>query len=436
MTGETRKRRSSRLPGFYKQPLAERAATVAEWAALTPNEQAALLGAGGLGPAQAEHMIENVVGVYALPLGVATNFLVNGLDVLVPMVVEEPSVVAGVSYAAKLARGGGGFITTADEPVMIGQIQVLDVDNIYAAAGRVWEARTRLLEEADCCDRVLVMLGGGARGLELRPFPDTPAGPMLVVHVLFDVRDAMGANAVNTTCERLAPLVEEITGGRVTLRILSNLADRRTATASCLVPIETLGSAEMSGAEVARGIVEAAALAQVDPYRAATHNKGVMNGMDAVALATGNDWRALEAGAHAWAARSGRYTSLTAWWRDEGGNLRGRIELPVAVGIIGGATRAHPTAQVALKILGVKTASELAQVMAAVGLAQNLAALRALAAEGIQRGHMSLHARQMALAAGAAEDEVAEIARRMVAEGQISTARAEELLRALRHKPE
>ncbi len=436
MTGETRKRRSSRLPGFYQQPLAERAAAVAAWAALTADEQAALLGLGGLGPAQAEHMIENVVGVYALPLGIATNFLVNGQDLLVPMVVEEPSIVAGVSYAAKLVRSGGGFITTADEPVMIGQIQVLDVDNIYAAAGRVWEARARLLAEADCCDRVLVALGGGARGLELRPFPDTPAGPMLVVHVLFDVRDAMGANAVNTTCERLAPLIEELTGGRVNLRILSNLADRRTATASCLVPAEALSAAGMSGAEVVRGIVEAAALAEVDPYRAATHNKGVMNGMDAVALATGNDWRALEAGAHAWAARSGRYTSLTAWWQDEGGNLRGRIELPVAVGIIGGATRVHPTAQVALKILGVKTARELAQVMAAVGLAQNLAAVRALATEGIQRGHMSLHARQIALAAGAAEGEVAEVVRRMVAEGAISTARAEELLRELRHEAE
>ena len=436
MTDETHKRRSSRLPGFYQQSLAGRAATVAEWAGLTPDEQAALLGTGGLGPAQAEHMIENVIGLYALPLGIATNFLVNGQDVLVPMVVEEPSIVAGVSYAAKLARSGGGFITTADEPLMIGQIQVLDVDNIYAAAGRVWKARARLLAEADCCDRVLVALGGGARGIELRPFPDTPAGPMLVVHVLFDVRDAMGANAINTTCERLAPLVEEITGGRVTLRILSNLADRRTATASCLIAAEALGSAEMSGAEVARGIVEAAALAQVDPYRAATHNKGVMNGMDAVALATGNDWRALEAGAHAWAARSGRYTSLTAWWQDEEGNLRGRIELPVAVGIVGGATRVHPTAQVALKILGVKTARDLAQVMAAVGLAQNFAALRALAAEGIQRGHMSLHARQMALAAGAAESEVAEIARRMVTEGQISTARAKELLRALRGEGE
>ena len=431
MTQRT-ERRSSRLSGFYQQPLADRLATVAAWAGLDEAEQSALQGAGGLSLAQAEHMIENVIGLYALPLGIATNFLINGVDYLIPMVIEEPSVVAGVSYAAKLARAGGGFSTSADEPVMIGQIQVLDLDDLDSAAQRVWAARDRLLAEADCCDRTLVSLGGGARGLELRPFPQTPVGPMLVVHLLFDVRDAMGANAINTTCERLAPLIEEITGGRVNLRILSNLADRRKATATCLVPADALATAGMSGAQVVRGIVEAAAFAQVDPYRAATHNKGVMNGMDAVAIATGNDWRALEAGAHAWAARDGRYTSLTDWWEDEAGNLRGRIELPVAVGIVGGATRVHPVARVALKILGVRTASELAQVMAAVGLAQNLAAIRALATEGIQRGHMSLHARQIALAAGATEAEVDEVARRLVDEGQITAARAAELLRELR----
>ena len=433
MTQRT-ERRSSRLSGFYQQPLADRLATVAAWAGLDEAEQSALQGAGGLSLAQAEHMIENVVGLYALPLGIATNFLINGVDYLIPMVIEEPSVVAGVSYAAKLARAGGGFSTSADEPVMIGQIQVLDLDDLESAAQRLWAARERLLAEADCCDRTLVSLGGGARGLELRPFPHTPAGPMLVVHVLFDVRDAMGANAINTTCERLAPLIEEITGGRVNLRILSNLADRRKATATCLVPADALATEGMSGSQVVRGIVEAAAFAQVDPYRAATHNKGVMNGMDAVAIATGNDWRALEAGAHAWAARDGRYTSLTEWWEDEVGNLRGRIELPVAVGIVGGATRVHPVARVALKILGVRTASELAQVMAAVGLAQNLAAIRALATEGIQRGHMSLHARQIALAAGASEAEVNEVARRLVDEGQITAARAAEVLQELRER--
>lgn len=426
------RRRSSRLPGFYNRPLAERAAMVAQWAGLDRDDQAVLLGLAGLNASQAEHMIENVVGIYALPFGIATNFLINGMDYLVPMVVEEPSIVAGVSYAAKLARGGGGFITTADDPVMIGQIQVLDVDNVYAAAGRVWEARDHLLEEANCCDRVMVELGGGARGIELRPFPETPAGPMLIVHLLFDVRDAMGANAINTTCERLAPLIETITGGRVNLRILSNLADRRKAMASCTIPVEALGSGEMSGDEVARAIVEAAAFAAVDPYRATTHNKGVMNGMDAVAIATGNDWRALEAGAHAWTARSGRYDSMTEWRLDDQGDLRGRLELPVAVGTVGGAIRVHPVARVALKILGVQSAAELAQVMVAVGLAQNFAAIRALATEGIQRGHMSLHAKQMALAAGASEQEVVLIAQRMVDEGQITTERAAELLRELR----
>ncbi len=427
-----RGRRSSRLPGFYQRPLAERAAVVAQWAGLERDDQAVLLGLAGLNAQQADHMIENVIGVYALPLGVATNFLINGEDYLIPMVVEEPSIVAGVSFAAKLARGGGGFITSADDPVMIGQIQVLDVDNVYAAAGRVWDARQQLLDEADCCDRTLVSLGGGARGIELRPFPETPLGPMLIVHLLFDVRDAMGANAINTTCERLAPMIEELTGGRVNLRILSNLADRRKASAICTIPVDSLGTENMSGADVARSIVEAAVFAQIDPYRAATHNKGVMNGMDAVAIATGNDWRALEAGAHAWASRSGRYTSLTEWTLDERGDLRGRIELPAAVGTIGGATRVHPAAQVALKILGTRSASELAQIMVAVGLAQNFAAIRALATEGIQRGHMSLHARQMAVAAGASGEEVGVIADRMVQEGQITTARAAEILAEIR----
>ncbi len=433
-TDQPARRRSSRLAGFYKQSLAERLAAVAQWADLSADDQAALLGLSGLGPDQADHMIENVIGVYALPFGVATNFLINGLDYLIPMVVEEPSVVAGVSYAAKLARSGGGFITTADDPVMIGQIQVLDVDNVYVAAGRVWEARERLLAEANCCDRVLVELGGGARGIELRPFPQTPVGPMLIVHLLFDVRDAMGANAINTTVERLAPLVAELTGGRVNLRILSNLADRRKASAECTVPADALATQAADGPAVVRAIVEAAAFAAIDPYRAATHNKGVMNGMDAVAIATGNDWRALEAGAHAWAARSGTYTALTTWWQDEQGDLRGRLELPVAVGTVGGATRVHPVAQVALRILGTQSASELAQIMAAVGLAQNLAALRALATEGIQRGHMALHARQVAVAAGASGEDVTLVAQRMVEEGKITTQRAAEILDSLRRK--
>jgi hydroxymethylglutaryl-CoA reductase len=426
-------RRSARLPGFYKRSLTERAAMVAQWAGLDRTEQAILLGLSGLTPTQANHMIENVIGVYALPLGIATNFLVNDQDYLIPMVVEEPSIVAGVSYAARLAREGGGFAATTDDPVMIGQIQVLDLDDVHAAAEQVQAARDDLLAEADCCDRVLVELGGGARDIELRPFTETPIGPMLVVHLLFDVRDAMGANAINTTCERLAPMIEDLTGGRVNLRILSNLADRRKASARCRIPADALTSGNLPGDAAVAAIVEAAVFAEVDPYRAATHNKGVMNGIDAVALATGNDWRALEAGAHAWAAHDGMYSSLTEWWQDDAGDLHGAIELPLAVGTVGGATRVHPAAQVALKILGVESASELAQVMAAVGLAQNLAAIRALATEGIQRGHMRLHARQIALAAGASDKEVAMIAQRLVAEGDISTRRAEELLRTLRN---
>lgn len=424
--------RSSRLPGFYRLDREQRLEAVADWAGLDAGERAVLSGAVGLSAAQAEHMIENVVGVYGLPLGIATNFLVNGRDVLVPMVVEEPSIVAGVSFAAKLARQGGGFRTQADDPVMIGQMQLLDVDDLDAAAAQIRAAQDRLLEEADCCDRVMVELGGGARGLEFRPFPETPVGPMLVIHLLMDVRDAMGANAINTTCERLAPMIEDLTGGRVNLRILSNLADRRKASAACTIPAAALATGELDGAEVGAAIVEAAVFAAVDPYRAATHNKGVMNGMGAVALATGNDWRALEAGAHAYASRSGRYTSLTTWEQDSSGDLHGRIELPVAVGTVGGATRVHPAAQVALKVLGQPGAQDLAQIMAAVGLAQNFAAIRALATEGIQRGHMSLHAKQMAMAAGASGDEVGRIAQQMVAEKQITTARAAELLAALR----
>ncbi len=424
-------RPSSRLPGFYKRPLAERAAIVGRWAGLDTAEQAVLLGMSGLSATQADHLIENVVGIYALPLGIAVNFLINGRDYLVPMAVEEPSVVAGVSYAARLIRSGGGFVASSDDPVMIGQIQVLDVDDVYVAAGAVKAIKDRLLAEADRCDPVIVGLGGGARDIEVRPLLETPVGPMLIVHLLFDVRDAMGANTVNTACEPLAPLIEEATGGRVNLRILSNLADRRLATAECTVPPDVLETDDLSGADVVRGIVEAYAFAAADPYRAATHNKGVMNGMDAVCIATGNDWRALEAGAHAYAARSGHYTSLTAWWADDQGHLCGRLTLPVAVGTVGGATRAHPTARVALKILGVNSARELAEVLASVGLAQNLAALRALATTGIQAGHMRLHARQMAIAAGATGALIQRVVEAMIEEGTIRLDRAQELVKEL-----
>ena len=425
---------SSRAPGFYNWPLKDRLAWVVDWANLTQEEAAVLRGEAGLPLEQADRMIENVVGLHALPLGIALNFQVNGRDVLVPMAIEEPSVVAGASFAAKLARPGGGFRAETTPPEMIGQIQVLDLPDLEAAREAVLAARERILARADEVDPVIRRLGGGARDLGVRALPETPAGPMLVVHLIYDCRDAMGANAVNTACEALAPLIEEITGGRVGLRILSNLAERRLARAECTIPADALAFDEFPGERVVQGIVEAWAFAAADPYRAATHNKGILNGVDAVAIATGQDWRAIEAGAHAYAARSGRYTSLSTWSRDEEGNLVGRLEMPMAVGTVGGATRSHPTARVALKILGVQTARELAEVMVAVGLAQNLAALRALATEGIQKGHMALHARQVAIAAGARGDEIEQVARRMVAEGVVRLDRAEEILREQRSK--
>mgnify|MGYP005837171089 FL=1 len=419
---------SSRLPGFYTLTPEERAARVGEAMGLSTDDLAALTPAAGLRIAQADTMIENVVGVYGLPLGIATNLVVNGRDVLVPMAVEEPSVVAGLSYAARMVRAGGGFHTDTDEPVMIGQMQVLDVTDLAAARLRLLAARGELLERANAVDPVIAGLGGGARGIEVRAFASSPAGPMLVVHLLYDARDAMGANAVNTAVEALAPEVERISGGRVALRILSNLADRRLARAWGVVPKEELAIEGLTGEEGVRRIVEAYAFAAVDPYRAATHNKGIMNGLDAVAIATGNDWRAIEAGAHSYAARSGQYAPLSTWERDADGNLVGSIELPLAVGTVGGATKAHPQARVALRIIGTRSARELAEIMAAVGLAQNLAALRALAMEGIQRGHMALHARQVAMAAGATGDLVERVAERLVSEGVIRLDRAQAIL--------
>jgi hydroxymethylglutaryl-CoA reductase len=359
----------------------------------------------------------------------ALNFQVNGKDVLVPMAIEEPSVIAGASFMAKLARAGGGFTATASEPLMIGQIQVINVVDLEEAKFRLLEHKTELLSEADSIDPVLKKFGGGSRDLEIRSIEDSPIGPFLVVHLIYDVRDAMGANAVNTACERLAPHIEAITGGKVHLRILSNLADRRLARARCTILLKELAFDGFSGESVRDGIIAAYAFAAADPYRAATHNKGIMNGVDAVVIATGNDWRAIEAGAHAFAARSGKYTSLSTWGRDADGNLVGTLEMPMAVGIIGGATKVHPSAQSALNIMGVKTASELAEIIVSVGLAQNLAALRALATEGIQRGHMSLHARQVAIAAGASGDMIEKVATRMVAEKVVRIDRAEEILK-------
>ncbi len=424
--------RSSRLVGFYKLSITERIRLIQEVAGLSDEEASALSGAAAIDSGQADHMIENVVGVFGLPLGIATNFLINDRDVLVPMAIEEPSVVAGASFAARLVRDGGGFRTSSDESLMIGQIQVLDVTNPWAARFELLSAKERILALANEQDPVIVRLGGGARDLEVRLVEHSAVGPMLIVHLIYDARDAMGANTVNTALEAAAPLVAEISGGRTLLRILSNLADRRLARAKGVVPTSSLAHGEFSGEEVARGIVEAWAFAAADPYRAATHNKGIMNGIDAVVIATGNDWRAIEAGAHSYAARNGHYTSLSTWQLNADGDLVGTLEMPLAVGIVGGATRVHPAAKAALKLLGVTTARELAEILAAVGLAQNLAALRALASEGIQRGHMKLHARQVAIAAGAKGELIDRVVQGMLSEGAVRLDRAEAILKELR----
>ncbi|WP_322806071.1 hydroxymethylglutaryl-CoA reductase, degradative [Thermanaerothrix sp.] len=421
-------------PKFYDLSLEQRRQWLIEHTNLTPEDIAALSGQAGLSAEQADHMIENVIGTFALPLGLARHFVINGREVLVPMAVEEPSVVAGASFAARLARAGGGFTAHATAPEMIGQMQILNLADPYSARLRLLEAREELLASAAAVDPVLQRLGGGPRDLEVRLIESSPIGPFLVLHLIYDVRDAMGANAVNTAVERLAGRVQAITGGKVLLRILSNLADRRLARARCTIPLSELAFGDFRPEEVRDGIIAAWAFAAADPYRAATHNKGIMNGVDAVVIATGNDWRAVEAGAHAYAARSGRYTSLSTWGKDEQGNLVGTLEMPLAVGIVGGATRVHPAARAALKLMGVTTARELAEIIVSVGLAQNLAALRALATEGIQRGHMALHARQVAIAAGASGEEIERLAEQLVRENTVRIDRAEEILREWREK--
>ncbi len=426
-------KRQSAIPGFYRLSLAARQAVAQSWAGLDEADMQALLDSG-LSLDQAELMIENVIGRYSLPFALASNFLINGRDYLVPMVLEEASVVAACSYAAKLFRLGGGFCASADEPVMIGQIQLLDLPNLDEAVEALLARKAEILQGANEGSGSIVARGGGAIDLVARPLPATAAGDMLILHLHYDVRDAMGANAINTAVERIAPLIERISGGRVNLRILSNLCDRRLARASGIIPSQALATDGATGAEVLKWIIEAAAFADADPYRAATHNKGIMNGIDALMLATGNDWRAVEAGAQAYAARSGHYKSLTTWSRDDDGNLRGEIELPMAVGIIGGATRTHRGAQTAIKLLGLKSAQELAQVAAAIGLAQNLAAIRALATDGIQKGHMRMHARQLALAAGANQENALAIAGQLIEEGNIRLERAKAIAREQRQR--
>lgn len=409
---------------FYQMDVEERLRLLAETGALDQADLNAFNQQAGLSVQQADLMVENVAGVYSLPLGIAQHFVVNGKEVLVPMVIEEPSVVAAASFMAKLAQAGGGFSAHAGSQEMIGQLQILDVPDIITAERALLAGKDQIMERAALADSLLVKLGGGPTDIRVRVIEDSPIGAFLVLHLIMDVKDAMGANAVNTALEQVSPLVEKLTGGRVLLRILSNLADRRLAKTSCTIPLEKLAFGQFKAQEVRDRIVKAWAFAAADPYRAATHNKGIMNGVDAVVIATGNDWRAIEAGAHAYAARSGRYTSLSTWSVDEQGNLYGELEMPMAVGIVGGATRVHPTAKAALKLMGVQTAAELAQVIVSVGLAQNLGALRALATEGIQRGHMALHARQVAIAAGVPAEKVAAVAAQLVKEKNIRIERA------------
>ncbi len=388
--------RSSRISGFYRLSMEERQRIVKEFAELSDEDFLPLIKEGGLPFSLADKMIENVVGTMEIPVGIAVNFLINGKDYLVPMAIEEPSVVAAASYMAKVARENGGIKASADEPIMIGQVHLADIGDIERAKKKILENKEQLLKVAEEQDPVLVQHGGGPKDIEVRVVEHEDGDKFLVVHLLVNCADAMGANAVNTMVEAIAPILEELTDGKAYLKIISNLAVYRLARAEVKIKPETIG-----GEEVVDKIVVASKMAEADIFRACTHNKGIMNGITAIALATGNDTRAVEAGAHAYAAFNGRYTTLTKWRKDEQGNLVGKIELPIAVGIVGGATRVHPIAQTNLKILGVESAKELAMIMAAVGLVQNLAAIRAIVTEGIQRGHMELHARNLAIMAGA-----------------------------------
>jgi hydroxymethylglutaryl-CoA reductase len=426
---------TSRIPGFYRLNPTERRGAIEAVAELDTGEVHALA-ATALSLESADLMIENVIGTFGLPLAVGVNFLVNAKDVVVPMVVEEPSVVAAVSNMAKLVRGAGGFVADADRGVMIGQVLLAGVADVAAVVNELTGARDRLVELADTVHPRLRERGGGVVGMDVRRVeydePGERPETFVVLEVYLDCVDAMGANMVNTVCERLAPEIEALAGAPVAMRILSNLASRRLARARCTIPKALLGIEEGSGDVVAQAIARATRFAWADPWRAATHNKGVMNGIDSVAIATGNDWRAIEAGAHAWASRDGRYRSLTTWRLDAQGNLEGRIELPIQVGVVGGQVRSHPTVVSNLKILGNPTARELASIMAAVGLAQNLGALRALSTEGIQRGHMRMHARTVAAQAGARGSEVEAVAAKLASEQEFSIEHARAFLLRLR----
>lgn len=413
--------KTSKISGFYKKSIDERIDLISSIASFTDEEQSLLFKA--LDKGLADRMIENVVGTFTLPLGIALNFRVNNEDVLIPMVTEESSVVAAASKSAKIARKHGGFRTESTDPIMIGQIQILDVDDITTASEKILQEKNKLLAVANAQDKILTDLGGGAKDLAVRILTSS-FGKMIVVHLYVDVRDAMGANAVNTMVEALAPVIEDISGGRVRLKILSNLADQRLVTSRAIFDKDLIG-----GEKVVDAFLESVELAKIDAYRAATHNKGIMNGIDAVIIATGNDFRAIEAGAHAYAARNGQYTSLTTYWKDERGNLVGEIKLPLALGIVGGAGSIHPTAQICKKMMRISSAQQLSEMVASVGLAQNFAAVLALSTVGIQKGHMSLHAKNIAMMAGANEEDIDRIATILIKEGNVKLDRAKELVK-------
>lgn len=420
--------KTSKYSGFYKLSTADRLEEVADFAALTEGEKEMLRRDGALSLKEADRMIENAIGIMPIPLGVAVNFCINGKDYLIPMATEEPSVIAAASNMARICRGNGGFQTSNTGAMMIAQIQAVNVSDVHTARLRILENRKRLIEIANAKDPFLIQVGGGMKDLEVRVV-ETALGKMVVTHILVDTKDAMGANTVNTMAEALAPLIEELTGGKVYLRILSNLADQRLARARVEIDKEELG-----GVAVVDAIISAYAFAEADPYRAATHNKGIMNGIDAVVLATGNDTRAIESGAHAYAARTGQYTTLTTWEKTKNGNLAGCIELPMALGLVGGATKVHPVAKLAVKILGVQSAVELGEVIACVGLAQNLGAMKALATEGIQRGHMSLHGKNVAAMAGVPQDMADAVIQQMISEKAVRIDRAKEIMKELTEK--
>jgi len=413
-------KKSSKVSSFYKMSIKERIDFVKKFSDLSDEETD--LFSSSLDIEIADRMIENVLGVFELPIGLAVNFLINEKDYIIPMVTEESSVVAAASNAAKIARIKGGFRTDSSNPLMIGQIQILNTKDITHAVKKIIKYKEEILKLANAQDKILVDFGGGAKDLEVRIL-DSPIGKMIVIHLIVDVRDAMGANAVNTMVEALAPIIEDITGGKVRLKILSNLADKRIVKAKAVFDKEKMG-----GENIVDAFLESYMLASIDPYRAATHNKGIMNGIDSLIIATGNDFRAIEAGAHAYAARNGQYTSLTSYHKDENGDLVGIIELPLALGIIGGAGNIHPKAKLCKKILGIKTAQELSEIVASLGLAQNFAAVFALSTVGIQKGHMSLHAKNIAIMAGAKDKEIDKVAEQMIKEGKIKLDRAKEIL--------